>query len=340
MQAIDEMVVKYPFLPSAREKLNAYPLDDETVKMLHDPIMSQAFHRLDSAIKRLRLGENMQSVRDFRYESYRTRTKDTGPNSDVIDFYSYFTAVFGAKDEPYLMNALARTEATRAKSFFVTENPANVVSILREMINLELTLLPDEVTVTIPVMNYLQVSTRYDLNKKGDRFKLVNLPLDSGIVYCSINTMKDLFAAVVQGFMLSGMRSLRRSPIPDFIRPLVDELRPQIPVRPASSRGQYQYVERLLQRKITDGRHRVIWLILAPYFVTVKGMDEGSAIEAVLSYIGDTKYRQFISYNVKRAVRNGLLPPTEASLRSKHPDIVQVLPKDVIQYEAIKRKQK
>ena len=60
----------------------------------------------------------------------------------------------------------------------------------------------------------------------------------------------------------------------------------------------------------------------------------------MLAYIGETKYRQFVTYNVRRAVRNGLLPPSEQSLRSKHPDILQLLPKEVIRDEIVKRKQR
>lgn len=339
MSVIEPILVRYPFLPSAREVLNDFPLDDEIVRMFHGPITSQALYRLTSAIKHFNANEDMQRVRGFRYEPYDVRTKDFGHNPDAIEFFSYFAAVYASKNEAFLTNALARTEATRAKSFFVNEELMNMVAVLREMVQLDLRISEDRQLTTTTLMNYLQVSTKYYLSKE-DRWKLVNLPLKDGILYFSENMIKDLFASVVQGFMLSGMRSLRRSPVPDAVKPLVEEMKPFVPSRPISQQGHYQYVERLLQHKITDGRHRVIWLILAPYFVTVKGMDEGSAIEAVLSYIGDTKYRQFVAYNVKRAIRNGLLPPSEESLRTKHPDLFQILPKEAVRSEIIKRKQK
>jgi hypothetical protein len=44
--------------------------------------------------------------------------------------------------------------------------------------------------------------------------------------------------------------------------------------------------------------------------------------------------RRFIEYNVRRARRNGLLPPTFATLKTEHPDIYWLLPKEVLAAEA------
>jgi hypothetical protein len=339
VSAIEPRLARYPFLPSAREKLNDFPLDDEIVEMLREPITDQALYRLTSAVRHANSKANIQTVRDFRYDTYDQRTKKAGPNPDVIEFYSYFTAVFASKNDSFLTNALARTEATRAKSLFVNEELTSMIAVLREMVQLKITLSEDKLFATVPVADYLRVSTGYNLIR-DERWKLVNLPLKDGIVFLSINALKDMFASLVQGFMLAGMRALKRSPVPDYVKPLVENLKPLVPPVPPTQQGRYKYVERLLEHKITDGRHRVIWLILAPYFVTVKGMDEGAAVEAVLAYIGDTKYRQFIAYNVRRAMRNGMLPPSEQSLRTKHPDILQVLPKEVVRSDFFKKKQR
>ena len=59
-------------------------------------------------------------------------------------------------------------------------------------------------------------------------------------------------------------------------------------------------------------------------------MDEATATDAVLAYIGDSRYKQFIRYNVRRAMRSGLFPLSEQSIKQKHPDIMAVLPKGVL----------
>jgi len=318
--------VKYPFLRSARERLNSIPLDDEVIDLIREPITDQAKYRLTLAIKHAK--SDMQNIRQFRYDSYDKRVEEPGPPSDVVEFYSYFTAVLAAKNESYLTLALARTEATRAKTLFLDEKPTEMVGILREAVNLELDLDLDKRFCTSPVMSYLRVATQYELVKDA-RWQLVNMPLGKGLVYFSINRLQDLFAALVHGLMISGIRALRTAPVPRFVASLVEDMKPLVPLPPPRKQGQYLYIQKLLEHPIKDGRHRVIWLILAPYFTNVKGMDEASATDAILAYIGDSKYKQFIKSNVRRAIKSRLLPPSEQTIRSRHPDILHVLPKEV-----------
>ena len=128
--------------------------------------------------------------------------------------------------------------------------------------------------ITCPFENYLEVTTEYELTKEP-KWQLVNMRLSGGLVYFSVNNVKDLFAALVQGLMISGMRSLRSAPVPEFVQSLVEEFRPLIPRPPPRQQNQFDYIKRLLEHPITDGRHRVIWLILAPYFTTVQGHGRG-----------------------------------------------------------------
>jgi Primase X len=330
---VDPKLVKYPFLRLARDFLLSYPLD-EVVKSVYRPILDQARYRLTLAVKNPKF--DVQNVRMLGYESYERRTRDTKNPEDVIEFYSYFVAVLASKNEPFLTLALARTEAARAKTFFIKEPPQQMVGLLEDAVGLELRFEigaerggGGHALITCPFENYLRVTTEYELTREP-RWQLVNMRLSAGLVHFSINDVKDLFAALVQGLMISGMRSLRSAPVPEFVQSLVDEFRPLIPRPPPRQQSQFDYIKRLLEHPITDGRHRVIWLILAPYFTTVKGMDEASATEAVLSYIGDSRYNQFIRYNVRRASRGGLFPLSEQSIRRKHPDIMSVLPKGVL----------
>ena len=308
---VDPKLVKYPFLRSARDFLLTYPLD-EVVKSVYRPILDQARYRLALAVKNPKL--DVQNVRMLGYVPYERRTEDTNSPEDVIEFYSYFVAVLASKNEPFLTLALARTEAARAKTFFVKETPMQMVVLLKEAAGLELKVEAGAerggggaAVVTCPFEKYIEVTTEYELTREA-RWQLVNIRLSGGLVYFTVNDVKDLFAALVQGLMISGMRSLRSAPVPEFVQSLVEEFRPLI----------------------TDGRHRVIWLILAPYFTTVRGMDEASATDAVVAYIGDSRYKQFIRYNVRRALKSGLFPLSEQSIKSKHPDIMAVLPKGVL----------
>ena len=330
---VDPKLVKYPFLRSARDFLLTYPLD-EIVKSVHRPILDQARYRLTLAVNNPKF--DIQNVRKLGYETYERRTRDSNNPEDVIEFYSYFVAVLASKNEPFLTLALARTEAARAKAYFVKETPQQMVALLKEAAGLELKLEVGAergggrpISITCPFEKLLEVTTEYELTREA-RWQLVNTRLIGGLVHFSVNDVRDLFAALVQGMMISGMRSLRSAPVPEFVQSLVEEFRPLIPRPPPRQQNQFDYIKRLLEHPITDGRHRVIWLILAPYFTTVRGMDEATATDAVLSYIGDSRYKQFIRYNVRRAMRSGLFPLSEQSIRRKHPDILAVLPKGVL----------
>ena len=308
---VDTKLVKYPFLRSARDFLLSYPLD-EVVKSVYRPILDQARYRLTLAVKNPNF--DVQNVRLLGYQSYERWSKDTNSPEDVIEFYSYFVAVLASKNEPFLTLALARTEAARAKTFFIKEPPEQMIALLKEAAGLELKVEPGAErggegppVITSPFEKYLAVTTEYELTREP-RWQLVNMRLSGGLVYFTVNDVRDLFAALVQGLMISGMRSLRSAPVPEFVQSLVEEFRPLIPRPP----------------------HRSIWMILAPYFTTVRGMDEASATDALLSYIGDARYKQFIRYNVRRALKNGLFPLSEQSIRTKHPDIMAVLPKGVL----------
>ncbi len=285
---VDPKLVKYPFLRSARDFLVSYPLD-EVVESVYKPILDQARYRLTLAVRNPNF--DVQNVRLLGYQPYARWSKDTRNPEDVIEFYSYFVAVLASKNEPYLTLALARTEAARAKSFFIKEPPEQMIALLKEAAGLELKLLEPERggggqdVITCPFEKYVEVVTEYELTREA-RWQLVNTRLSGGLIYFTVNDIKDLFAALVQGLMISGMRSLRASPVPGFVRSLVDEFRSLIPRPPTRQQNQFDYIKRLLEHPITDGRHRVIWLILAPYFTTIRGMDEASATDAVLSYIG------------------------------------------------------
>jgi hypothetical protein len=331
---VDTKLVKYPFLRSARDFLLTYPLD-EVVKSVYRPILDQARYRLTLAKDNSNF--DIQNVRKLGYQSYERRYKNSNEPEDIIEFYSYFVAVLASKNEPFLTQALARTEAARAHAFFVKEkSPQQMIALFNEAVGLQFqvgfeTFRGGDVrtVITCPFENYLEVATDYELTREP-KWQLVNMRLKGGFVYFSVNNIKDLFAALVRRLMISGMRSLRSAPVPEFVQSLVDEFRPLIPRPPPRQQTQFDYIKRLLEHPIADGRHRVIWLILAPYFTTVRGMDEASAADAVLAYIGDARYKQFIRYNVRRAIRSGLFPLSEQSIRQKHPDIMAVLPKGVL----------
>ena len=140
------------------------------------------------------------------------------------------------------------------------------------------------------------------------------------------------------------MKNLRRAPFPKQLVEVRTSLAKYIPIQRTDRGKRYAYVDYLLEHPVTDGRHRLTWLVLAPYLVNVKKLPDDEAIEKIRGFVsvgGETAgMRRFIEYNVKRARRNGLLPPTISTLRNEHPDLYSLLPKEVLASETpVKSKQ-
>ena len=62
-------------------------------------------------------------------------------------------------------------------------------------------------------------------------------------------------------------------------------------------------------------------------------MEDIEAIERIRGFVsvaGETAdMKRFVEYNVRRARRNGLLPPTLSTLKMEHPDLYALLPVEV-----------
>jgi hypothetical protein len=132
-----------------------------------------------------------------------------------------------------------------------------------------------------------------------------------------------------------GVKNLRKVPFPKQLTQVREALLPFLPPPVVKSTRGYLYVEDLLSHPVSDGRHRLTWLVLAPYLVNVKKLEEEQAVEKIRAFVaakGETSaMKRFIEYNVKRAKRNGLMPPTLSKLKAEHPDIYALLPKEMTQ---------
>ena len=47
----------------------------------------------------------------------------------------------------------------------------------------------------------------------------------------------------------------------------------------------YQYIAKLLLRPVKDGRHRILWLVIAPYVANILKLTREQALNAVESYL-------------------------------------------------------
>jgi hypothetical protein len=305
-------MVKYPFTPVSRKFFDKLPIEES---FSSSEVLRQAENRLLSSIGRV------------RYEPHM---------SELIEFSSFFVAALVASQELYLGQKFARTESDSARRLFIREKPVEKQAILNDCFEVKLARVGPGTTgyqYSMRVEDYVKATTQFEL--KSQYWRLVNRPLSKGVLYLTENGVNDLFGDLSEKMIYGGVKNLRKVPFPRQLAPVREALLPFLPPPTVKSTRGYLYVEDLLNRPVSDGRHRLTWLVLAPYLINVKKLEEEQAVEKIRSFVaakGETSaMKRFIEYNVKRAKRNGLMPPTLAKLKAEHPDIYALLPKEITQ---------
>lgn len=324
MARIDDDLINYPFLRRAREVIAEMSPEDKGLP--RSEIIDQARYRMDRAVRNVDM--DIQRVRGWpQYRDFVSRTQRVDVSNTIVEFYSFFVAVQASSKNSFLTTCLGKSEAQRSKAHFIREGMEDELRVFQEATSLIFTPEPNSL-FGCPVEVYLAFGSQYGLFEVP-AWKLCNLPLGGGMIHFSQNHIKDLFTSVVNSLMTSGMQALRNQPVRADVLELVQQLEPQIP-KTVGRRANYDYIEEILKHPVSDGRHRLTWLVLAPYLVNIKGFGEEAAIETILQYLGNTRYRQFVRSNVRRAARQGLLPPSKSTLKSRHADLYEILNREAL----------
>ena len=316
---LSDLELRYPFAPRSRRFFEDIPVEEGLASR---EVVGQTESRLLSSLGRA------------KYEPHM---------SELVEFSSFFAAALVACQDPVLTSKFSKKEAERAKEFFVREEPKAKVEIMGECFGTTPSLADvadGRANYSMSFERYLSLVSRYELTK-NPRWKLARQDLDGGVVYMSDNMLNDLFGDSALAAIAEGVRNLRRGQFPKQLLGVKADVIQYVPSpRPKTNKG-YLYVEDLLAHPVSDGRHRLVWLVLAPYLVNIKKLDDETAIEKIRAFVaaaGETSaMRRFVEYNVRRARRNGLLPPTFSTLKTEHPDIYWLLPKEVIAGESTKK---
>jgi hypothetical protein len=309
---LSDLEVRYPFAPRSRKFFESIPVEEGLASR---EVVTQTESRLLNALGR------------GRYEPHM---------SELIEFSSFFAGALVASQDPVLASKFSKREAERAKEFFVRETVEAKVTAVTECFGAAVRAdagMEGRPRYSIPFEGYLALVSKYELGK-DPRWKLVRQELSAGTVHISDNLLNDLFGACAQVAIAEGVRGLRRAPFPKQLAGVKASVLQYVPApRPRTGKG-YEYVEDLLKHPVTDGRHRLVWLVLAPYLVNVKKVEDEEAVERIRGFVavgGETsEMKRFVEYNVRRARRNGLLPPTFSRLKTEHPDIYSLLPKEAL----------
>ena len=308
---LSDLELRYPFAPRSREFFDSVTVEE---RLASGDVVDQAEKRLMSALGRVRYEPSM--VKD-------------------VEFSSFFAAALVASQDPVLTSRFSKKEAERAREYFAAEGPKPKAVALAECFGATVSweMADGRAKFAIPFEGYLMLVARYELGRLP-KWKLARQGLDRGIVRMTDNMVNDFFGDCAQAAIGVGVKNLRRGQLPKQLQGVKTRVIQYVPTpRPRAGKG-YEYVEELLKHPVSDGRHRMVWLVLAPYLVNVKKVDDEEAIDKIREFVsvaGETRdLKRFVEYNVRRARRNGLLPPTYSTLKQEHPDVYGLLPKEVV----------
>ena len=308
---LTDLMVRYPFIHYSRRFFDSIPIEESFSSR---EVVSQAEMRLMSALGRA------------NYEPHIT---------ELVEFSSFFVSAFVASQDSLLAVRFAKREAERSRALYEQEDPRDKATVIRECFGIGMQYGgggDSRSSYSAGVEEYLALVSRYEL-AKTQRWKLVRQALSGGRVYFTDNVLNDLFGDSAQKAILDGLKNLRKAPFPKQLLELRSRVLRYVPAPRIRTGRSYTYIDELLKHPIADGRHRFVWLVLAPFLVNVRKLDEEDAIEKIKAYVsssGDMRaMKRFVEYNVKRAKRNGLMPPTLTRLRSEHPDLFSLLPREV-----------
>jgi hypothetical protein len=313
-------MVKYPFIQSSRKFFDTIQLDETLASR---DVLRQTESRLMSSLGR---------------ENYEPHL------SEVVEFSSFFAAALVASQDGFLAGRFSKKEGDRARNFFVTERPSDKVSVVHQCFGLDIAhagSVEERYAYSVRFEEYLAVASKYEVTK-FQKWRLARQPLWMGRVYFTENLLNDFFGDLVQKLIAEGVKNLRRASFPKQLTEIKSRVLRFVPVPKTRPTRSYVYIDELMKHPVSDGRHRLVWLVLAPFLVNVKKLDEEEAIEKIKTYVSTTgemrAMKRFVEYNVRRAKRNGLMPPTLNKLKAEHPDLYILLPKEAAGFEPVDNK--
>lgn len=313
--ALSDLELRYPFAPGSRRFFETIPIEEG---LASKEVTAQTVSRLLAPLGRA------------KYEPHP---------AGLVEFSSFFAAALVACQDGYLASKFAKREGESAREYFIQERSADKVVIFSECFGVSITEgkgADGRPWYSMDFVAYLELMSRYQLGK-SPTWKLVRQALDRGVVQLSDNLLNDLFGSCAQAAVAEGVRRLRRGAFPKALTGARDQVMGFVPAPRPRSERKYGYVEDLLKHPTTDGRHRLVWLVLAPYMVNVKNLESEEAVERIRAFVavgGETQeMKRFIEYNVRRAKRNGLVPPTLTTMKREHPDVYSLMPKEVLASE-------
>ena len=99
--------------------------------------------------------------------------------------------------------------------------------------------------------------------------------------------------------------------------------------RKFTNHGEIPYIEKLLETKVTDGKKRILDLVLCPYLVNVKKLSLQECENILSEYFGNSISKQRISYKLKDVYKKGILPYSLKNMKINDSGLYEIILSEV-----------
>jgi hypothetical protein len=225
---------------------------------------------------------------------------------DYLLTYLYSRMLVSLSYDGFLIDRFAESEAKRSAEATKLESSQNVARICAEL----------DMHVDVNGGEYSMGFVDFLKNRPARKeYSLVNQRLEKGKVFLDRNE----FAAVLEVMFKKRVREglpINQKELPKEVLLFYKSNGIRITSHEGRKKESGQgigWVERLLDYPILDGRHRIVNLVLAPYFVNVRKLEVDDAVKRISDYIEkcrkanpDTKIdERYIRYQCMYAKKKG-----------------------------------
>ncbi len=279
---------KYPFSKEAKTITNEWQAQNKPDSM---QFAEFGKHRVEEVFKNSKI-----EYKDIRYGKL-----------DYIIGYAYARMLVSAIGNELAIRKYVTAEAMRSRDAVENSSTKELERLAKEL-NLNIVL--DGNAFLIRFNQFLKYAPR------KPEFSLSNFGLSNGFVHLGKNALSLVLEKIIERKIKNGL-PIKTSDIPKGMLIYAKDIKvPKVEVRLGRGGKPSEWIERLLNTPIPDVRHRTVNLILAPYLVNVRGLDEEAAAQVILKYIErckeldpNTKINEtYIRYQCKYAKKKGLKP--------------------------------
>jgi hypothetical protein len=298
-----DFAYKYPFSTEARELISSMNLG-----AVDERYLTAGLVRVNEAITKSKIEFFRAPLTELKYT--------------YLMSYVYARMLISAAGDRYALARYVSAEAGRAGEALFEDRTESITKIADE---LKLNVRERDGEFLMNFEDFVMV------HQKGEALLLANQQLEKG----DVRMTKDRAIRLLEHAI--GREIAKRLPIDRKTLPKeVVEMSRGIKLEEkraiaAENAGSYAWIEKLLTTPIPDVRHRTVNLILAPYLMNVRKLDEDAAVKAIVEYIERCKLvnpntsvnETYIRYQCRYSKTKGMRPLAASRARELLAEMIE-----------------